>query len=144
MSSNMQCNWQYILSIMLTICSLLMFVVAREGRFINSSFSVVATWLALGHSYNCLTGCPAISPQKNYLDFPLTSAGFPSKLRVTGLCEGNSPGTGELPSQRACNTENVSIWWCHHALTTSHYWHSVTTSTVIFMNKTGSIMWISF
>ena len=34
---------------------------------------------------------------------------------VTGLCERNSPVTGELPAQRASNTENVSIWWCHHA-----------------------------
>ena len=31
------------------------------------------------------------------------------KLRVTGLCEGNSSGTGEFPSQRASNAENVSI-----------------------------------
>ena len=37
-----------------------------------------------------------------------------SKLRVTGLCAGNSPGTGELPAQRASNAENVSIWWRHH------------------------------
>ena len=37
-----------------------------------------------------------------------------SKLRVTGLCEGNSPVTGEFPSQRARNAENVSIWWRHH------------------------------
>ena len=37
-----------------------------------------------------------------------------SKLRVTGLCEGNSPVTGEFPSQRVGNAENVSIWWCHH------------------------------
>ena len=37
-----------------------------------------------------------------------------SKLRVTGLCEGNSPGTGEFPSQKASNAENVSIWWRHH------------------------------
>ena len=36
------------------------------------------------------------------------------KLCVTGLCEGNSLVTGEFPSQRASNTENVSIWWCHH------------------------------
>ena len=28
-----------------------------------------------------------------------------SKLRVTGLCEGNSPGTGEFPAQRARNAE---------------------------------------
>ena len=37
-----------------------------------------------------------------------------SKLRVTGLCEGNSPGTGEFPEQMASNAENVSIWWRHH------------------------------
>ena len=39
-----------------------------------------------------------------------------SKLRVTGLCAGNSPVTGEFPAQRASNAENVSIWWRHHGL----------------------------
>ena len=39
----------------------------------------------------------------------------PSKLRVTGLFEGNSPVTGEFPSQRASDAENVFIWWRHHA-----------------------------
>ena len=37
-----------------------------------------------------------------------------SKLRVTGLCTGNSPGTGEFPAQMVSNAENVSIWWRHH------------------------------
>ena len=37
-----------------------------------------------------------------------------SKLRVTGLCEGNSPVTGDFPVQRASNAENVSIWWRHY------------------------------
>ena len=37
-----------------------------------------------------------------------------SKFRVTGLCAGNSPGTGEFPAQMAGNAENVSIWWRHH------------------------------
>ena len=37
-----------------------------------------------------------------------------SKIRVTGLGEGNSPVTGEFPAQRASNAENVSIWWRHH------------------------------
>ena len=37
-----------------------------------------------------------------------------SKLRVTGLCAGNSPKTGEFPTQMAGNAENVSIWWRHH------------------------------
>ena len=36
------------------------------------------------------------------------------KLRVTGLCARNSPGTGEFPAQMASNAENVSIWWHHH------------------------------
>ena len=36
------------------------------------------------------------------------------KFRVTSLCEGNSPGTDEFPTQRASNEENVSIWWRHH------------------------------
>ena len=38
-----------------------------------------------------------------------------SKLRVTGLCAGNSQVTGEFPAQIASNEENVSIWWRHHA-----------------------------
>ena len=38
------------------------------------------------------------------------------KLRVTGLCEGNSPVTGDFPAQKASNAENVSfddviMWW---------------------------------
>ena len=37
-----------------------------------------------------------------------------SKLHVTGLCVGNSLGTGEFPAQMASNAENVSIWWRHH------------------------------
>ena len=39
-----------------------------------------------------------------------------SKLRVTGLCAGNSLVTGEFPAHRASNAENVSIWWLHHVL----------------------------
>ena len=37
-----------------------------------------------------------------------------SKLRVTGLCVGNSPVTREFPAQIASNADNVSIWWRHH------------------------------
>ena len=40
------------------------------------------------------------------------------KLCVTGLCVGNSLVTGEFPTQRANNMENVPIWWCHHIQTT--------------------------
>ena len=38
----------------------------------------------------------------------------PSRLRVTGLFDGNSPVAGEFPAQRASNAENVFIWWRHH------------------------------
>ena len=36
-----------------------------------------------------------------------------SKLRVSGLCEANSPVTvtGEFPAQRTSNADNASIWW---------------------------------
>ena len=37
-----------------------------------------------------------------------------SKLCVTGLCEGNPQVTGGFPSQRAGNTENISISSRHH------------------------------
>ena len=37
-----------------------------------------------------------------------------SKLRVPGLCEGNSPVTVEIPAPSASNAENVPIWWSHH------------------------------
>ena len=43
-----------------------------------------------------------------------------SKLHVTGLCVGNSPVSGEFPTQRASNAENDSIWWRHHVHDPSH------------------------
>ena len=39
-----------------------------------------------------------------------------SRLRVTGLCDGNSPVTGEFPAQKASNAENISIWCRHHIM----------------------------
>ena len=53
-----------------------------------------------------------------------------SKLRVTGLCVGNSPGTGEFPAQMASNAENVSIWWRHHVLTGLPLVHAQTHSSL--------------
>ena len=52
-----------------------------------------------------------------------------SKIRVTGLCEGNSPATREFPAQRASNAENVFTWWRHHvsvACSRSTYYHTNT------------------
>ena len=39
-----------------------------------------------------------------------------SKLRVTGLCAGDSPVTGKFPAQMASYAENVYIWWRHHVV----------------------------
>ena len=44
-----------------------------------------------------------------------------SKLRVTGLCAGNSPVTGEFPAQMTSNAENVSIWWRHHHMSWTNF-----------------------
>ena len=40
-----------------------------------------------------------------------------SKLRVTGPCEENPLVTSGFPSQRPTYAENISVWWCQHALT---------------------------
>ena len=61
-----------------------------------------------------------------------------SKLRFTGLCERNSPGTDEFPAQMASNAENVSIWWRHHEYSVSHFVHH---RLVIIRNRTLS--WFS-
>ena len=50
-----------------------------------------------------------------------------SKLRVTGLCAGNSPGTGEFSAQMASYEENVSILWRHHVKINSRKVHDVIT-----------------
>ena len=53
-----------------------------------------------------------------------------SKLRVTGLCGGNSPVTGEFPAERASYTENDSIWWRHHDISSRcHIYIMIHTST---------------
>ena len=56
-----------------------------------------------------------------------------SKLRVTGLCSGKSPGTGEFPAQMASNAEIVSILWRHHGM-------GFTRQYTIFIHKTSNIL----
>ena len=64
-----------------------------------------------------------------------------SKLRVTGLCAWNSPVTGEFPAQMASNTENVSIWWCHHGNKFGDTtFHSLWSSDVIWSHRSGSTL----
>ena len=57
------------------------------------------------------------SPASQWFTQPFFSGAGQRKhwqLRVTDVCEGNSPVTGEFPAQRTSNAENVSIWWRHH------------------------------
>ena len=59
------------------------------------------------------------------------------KLRIIGLCEGNSPATGEFPAQRASNAENVSIWWRQHAVGI----HPMNYVHAWFASYCGSLWW---
>ena len=59
-----------------------------------------------------------------------------SKLRATGLCVENSPGTGEFPAQMASNAENVSIWWRHHGL-----WLDLSCTPGSWKNSLGGTPW---
>ena len=63
-----------------------------------------------------------------------------SKPRVTGLCEGNSPVTGEFPAQRTSNAENVSIWWRHDEAETNGRHFPDDVFKYIFFNEN---VWIS-
>ena len=62
-----------------------------------------------------------------------------SKLRVTGLFEGNSPVTGEFPAQMDSNAENFGdIWWRHHfdnifqSMISRQMWQAITCMTTQF------------
>ena len=71
-----------------------------------------------------------------------------SKLRVTGLCAGNSPVSGEFPAQMTSNAENVSIWWRHHEvprsslLWASFGWHILVQSVIYGISL--SLSWCSY
>ena len=58
-----------------------------------------------------------------------------SKLGVTGLCARNSPETGEFPTQRASNAENVSIddviMTRHHETSPAMYWAIAFSVTIL-------------
>ena len=62
-----------------------------------------------------------------------------SKLRVTGLCVGNSPVTGEFPAQMASNAENVSLWWRHHETLQFLFWPHVCTFLFWMVYGTGAL-----
>ena len=95
------------------------------AKFFTKYFAIVtiANWLKPQHTHLC---CCSMSLQWRHNDRDGVSNHQPHdcllkrlfrrrskkiwKLRVTGLCAGNSPVTGEFHAKRASNAENVSIW----------------------------------
>ena len=61
---------------------------------------VLSNHRSLGCLFNCLFGPTSRKHQSPHY----------------GLCEGNSPVSGEFPAQATSNAENSSIWWRHHDL----------------------------
>ena len=90
------------------------YVIVFIKRRQNSSGNVL-TMLWLGYHYNDVI-MSAIASQITSLTIVYTRRRSKkiSKLRVTGLLEGNSPVTGEIPPQGAISAEKVSICWRHH------------------------------
>ena len=74
------------------------------------------TWLSLQWRHNELDGVSNYRRLDCLFDLLFRRRSkTTSKLGVTRLCEGSSSVTDEFPTQRISNTENVSIWWGHHA-----------------------------
>ena len=65
-----------------------------------------------------------------------------SKLRVTGLCAGNSPVTGEFPAQKFSYAENASSWWRHHELRRDEMWKRC--HTIAITRTYIRCMWIIY
>ena len=60
------------------------------------------------------------------------------------FCKGNSPVTGEFPTQMARNAENVSIWWRHHVILLATWcitWISCETYVDYFIIFTQGVIW---
>ena len=98
--------------------------IVNGGELPNCAWSVWTKWLTfcrrhcqkhfferkcLNHHNDVIMG--AIASQITSLTIVHSSACSKktSKLRATGLCVGNSPGTGEFPAQMASNAENLSF-----------------------------------
>ena len=56
------------------------------------------------------------SPASRLFTHPFVEAHIKENIKAPRhwLCEGNSPVTGEFPSQKVSNAEIVSIWWRHY------------------------------
>ena len=72
------------------------FVVTRVGHYNDVTMGAIASQITILTSVYSIVYSDADQRKK-------------SQLRVTGLCAGNSPVTGEFSAQMASYSENVSI-----------------------------------
>ena len=86
-------------------------------------FSIPITVTSNHRSLDCLSNRMFMRRQKKT-----------SKLRVTDLWEGNPQVTGRFPPQKASNTEDVSIWWCHHAKCAFRLSSKINISRIVFLS----------
>ena len=85
----------------------------RHKSLVKPPLLPITKWLSLRWRHNDHDGVSNHPPHHCLLNclFRCRSTKT-SKLCVTGLCAGKSPGTGEFPAQMASNA--FSIWWRHH------------------------------
>ena len=87
----------------------------HSGLDVNNSHPAINIPLTLHWRHNGRGGASYPQPHDCFLNrLFMRRWKKTSKLRVTGLCAGNSPVTGEFPAQMASDSENVSIGWRHH------------------------------
>ena len=99
-------------------------VLSSEDEFIMSCMSNVGYYIPVSQWYsnfffhynNLIMGVMVSQITSLTIVYSRRRSKKTPKLRVTGLCAGNSPVTGEFRAQMASNAENVSIWWRHHVL----------------------------
>ena len=85
-----------------------MAIIFPEAMIIQGRYAISLQWR---HNEN---DGVSILRRLNCLHNLSSGADQTSKLRVTGLCEGNSSVTDEFPVQKASNAQIASIWWRHH------------------------------
>ena len=109
-------SWNYFMIIFLLTSVNVQFNLGRNAlHYMIYQRTCVLLWATLQWRHNEHDGVSNHQPQDCSLNYLFRrKSKKTSKLRVTGLCTGNSPVTGEFPAQRDSNAENVSIWLRHH------------------------------
>ena len=123
--SNIIPNERYVLHPFSGVCypnvpfaiNIIRHVDANHMQYVPENIHTVSCVSSLQWCHNERDGVSNHQPRDCLLN-PLFRRGSKKTpmLHVTGICEGNSPVTGDFPTQTASNAENVSIWWRHHVI----------------------------